>query len=280
MTERQPEEFITEREDGTILYCRKQGEGPGLLLIHGVACDSNYFEETAKFLEKKYTVITYDRRGYSRSRIKKFPGKAEEKSLFTLEIQAEDAASVIRAAGQDRVFVAGSSAGGVVAAELAAAHPELVKGMFLHEPFFQGIGAVRNDMENLAGKLQDAREADRIIRAMRAFIDSMGGVDRRGKSKSLEKQAQDLENLDIFINYEMDSFFQTDLSLLAETGVPVWIGAGEGSREGLFHRAACEAAREMDLPLVYVAGYHNMPVDLPREFAVAVSGVFDMMSGT
>ena len=52
----QPEEFAVEREDA-VLFGRKRGAGPGLLLIHGVACDSDYFEEAAKLLAKKFTVI-------------------------------------------------------------------------------------------------------------------------------------------------------------------------------------------------------------------------------
>ena len=280
MTERQPEVFVTEREDGTVLYCRRQGRGPGLLLIHGVACDSDYFEDTAGFLAGKYTVITYDRRGYSRSRVGEFSEKTGKSTLFSLRTQAEDAAAVIRAAGQRSVFAVGCSAGGAAAAELAALHPELVNGLFLHESFFRGVSAVKDEMESLYGKLRAAREENRVIRAMRAFIDSMGGADSRGKSKSLERQARDLENLNLFIHYEMESFFRSDLTLIKKLSMPVWIGVGECSREGLFHRAAREAAEKTGIPLIYVPGYHNLPADLPLEFAVAVSGVFDLMSGT
>lgn len=271
------EEFTTEREDGTVLYCRKQGEGPGLLLIHGVACDCDYFEAAAELLSGKFTVITYDRRGYSRSRIKEFTETAGGKDRFSLEIQGDDAAAVIRMSGQKSAFVVGSSAGGVISAVLADRHPELVQGLFLHEPFFQGAEGVREDMEQLAEKLRAARKAGRVIRAMQVFIDSMGGVDSRSSSRSLEKQVQDLKNLELFVNYEMESFFESDLMLLERLSAPVWIGVGEGSREGLFHRGAREAAGETGRPLVYVPGYHNFPSDLPLEFAVAVSGVYDMM---
>ena len=30
------------------LFCRREGSGPILLLIHGVACDSEFFRETSK----------------------------------------------------------------------------------------------------------------------------------------------------------------------------------------------------------------------------------------
>ena len=50
------------------LFCRREGSGPILLLIHGVACDSEFFRETSKLLAETFTVISYDRRGYSRQR--------------------------------------------------------------------------------------------------------------------------------------------------------------------------------------------------------------------
>ena len=275
----QPEEFAVEREDA-VLFGRKRGAGPGLLLIHGVACDSDYFEEAAKLLAKKFTVIPYDRRGCSRSRVNE---AAMENTAggnpFTLRIQAEDAAAVIRASGQQKVFVTGSSAGGVVASRLAALYPELVSGLFLHEPAFRGAEAVAAGMDTLVKKLREARDTGRMIRALWAFIESMGGVDERAESKSLQKQARDLENLKVFVQYEMESFFEADLNLLREISVPLWIGAGEGSREGLFHRTAAEIAGKLKLPLIFVPGYHNFPSDLPREFAVTVSGVYDMTVG-
>ena len=30
------------------LFCRREGSGPILLLIHGVACDSEFFRETSR----------------------------------------------------------------------------------------------------------------------------------------------------------------------------------------------------------------------------------------
>ena len=250
-TETQPEEFRVSAA-GAELFVRKQGRGPGLLLIHGVACDCDYFTETARCLKQQFTVLTYDRRGYSRSHLL-YTGNADGAEAAgyvpeqqTPRVQAEDAAAVIRASGLRNVFVAGSSAGGVVAAELALTHPELVTGLFLHEPFFCGTAEVEEEAGALAGKLQEAGKNGRVIRAMRAFIQCMGGVDQRAISKSLAQQARDLENLQFFLKYEMESFFAADIGRLRQIAVPAWIGVGEGTVE------RC------------VPGYHNFPSDLPR----------------
>ena len=43
-------------------------------------------------------------------------------------------------------------------------------------------------------------------------------------------------------------------------------------------RPAEEIAERLKLPLIFVPGCHNFPSDLPREFAVTVSGVITLMS--
>ena len=72
------------------LFCRREGSGPILLLIHGVACDSEFFRETSKLLAETFTVISYDRRGYSRSIA------AEGENDFSVWAHAEDAAEIVR----------------------------------------------------------------------------------------------------------------------------------------------------------------------------------------
>ena len=72
------------------LFCRREGSGPILLLIHGVACDSEFFRETSKLLAETFTVISYDRRGYSRSIA------AEGENDFSVWAHAKDAAEIIR----------------------------------------------------------------------------------------------------------------------------------------------------------------------------------------
>ena len=82
-------EYQVKTAHGT-LFCRREGSGPLLLLIHGVACDSEFFREASAILSKKFTVISYDRRGYSRS----IP--AEGETDFSVWAHADDATEIIR----------------------------------------------------------------------------------------------------------------------------------------------------------------------------------------
>ncbi len=55
-----------ETESGEIHY-EVRGQGPPLLMIHGSGLDAGGFSPVADILSDVYMVITYDRRGNSRS---------------------------------------------------------------------------------------------------------------------------------------------------------------------------------------------------------------------
>lgn len=66
--------------DGGIIHWQKQGNGPALVLIHGLLGNSNNFSELAKTLASRYTVYTIDRPGSGfSSRIKAHPPASNSK---------------------------------------------------------------------------------------------------------------------------------------------------------------------------------------------------------
>ena len=77
---------------GAELYYEVRGRGPAVLLIAGATGDAGHFEQAADVLASEHTVITYDRRGNSRSR---------PAGPTTLDQQADDAAALLRHVGAD-----------------------------------------------------------------------------------------------------------------------------------------------------------------------------------
>jgi pimeloyl-ACP methyl ester carboxylesterase len=114
--------------NGTTLYYETQGIGPSVLLIAGSTGDAGNFTRTAELLADEFTVVTYDRRGNSRS-----PRPSAWKATSVGE-QADDAAALIQALGLSPVMVFGASAGGPIALDLMIRHPDLVRGGILQEP--------------------------------------------------------------------------------------------------------------------------------------------------
>ena len=119
--------------NGTDLYCEIRGRGPAVLFICGATGDAGHFERVAEQLADEFTVITYDRRGNSRSPT---PVGWTQTSL---QEQANDAAGLVQALRVAPVGVFGTSSGGAIGLELLLRHPVVARGAVLHEPFLPAV---------------------------------------------------------------------------------------------------------------------------------------------
>jgi pimeloyl-ACP methyl ester carboxylesterase len=116
------------QSDEADLYFERRGDGPPLLLITGGGGDAGYYAPLAGILADEYTVLTYDRRGNSRSRLPRGP------VTVTISGQSTDAIAVLHANGFPRAHIFGNSGGATIALDLAAYHPQAVETVIAHEP--------------------------------------------------------------------------------------------------------------------------------------------------
>jgi Predicted hydrolases or acyltransferases (alpha/beta hydrolase superfamily) len=114
--------------NGANLYFERQGQGPPVLFIAGSTGDAGNFTRTANLLADEFTVVTYDRRGNSRS--PRPPGW----TTTSVSEQADDAAALIQALGLGPTVVFGASAGGLIALDLIIRHPQILSAGILQEP--------------------------------------------------------------------------------------------------------------------------------------------------
>jgi pimeloyl-ACP methyl ester carboxylesterase len=96
---------------------------PVVLLIHGLTDSVESFAGMVEELTPDYTVITYDRRGWGRSR--------DDVPATSLADHAQDALDTL--AGR-RATIVGHSYGGVVAMMAAVLRPDLVASLAIFEP--------------------------------------------------------------------------------------------------------------------------------------------------
>lgn len=109
--------------DAVSLPWQAEGQGPTVLLVHGTA--AALWGELPRRLAGFARAVTYDRRGF---------GRSSAPPATTLPVHADDAAALLRALGGGPAVLVGWSIGGVIALEVAARFPELVRALVLLEP--------------------------------------------------------------------------------------------------------------------------------------------------
>jgi 3-oxoadipate enol-lactonase len=143
------------------LSYERAGSGPSMLVIMGMSGTFDHWD--AGFLEdlrRDFDVIVYDHRGVGSS-------TRLGQGRLTIAQLAEDAAGLLAALQVDTAHVLGISMGGMVAQELALAHPERIDTLTLGCTYCGGEGsalAAEEVMRRLAeGMSSGVRE--RAIRA-------------------------------------------------------------------------------------------------------------------
>ncbi|MDT7586394.1 MAG: hypothetical protein QOE32_3944 [Pseudonocardiales bacterium] len=117
--------------NGKELAVEVDGEGPAVLLVHGLGGTSNFYQVQADALAERFRVIRVDSAGAGRSPVA---------DGISIESHADDLAAVLDALDVDSAAVVGHSMGTLVVRALAARHPGKVSALAL-------LGAVREPPE-------------------------------------------------------------------------------------------------------------------------------------
>jgi 3-oxoadipate enol-lactonase len=106
-----------------VLNWVKEGQGPTVVLSHGLGCTFAMWDEVVALLKSDFTLLRYDHRGHGKSDVPSGP--------YTIEMLADDAAALIAAQTSGPVHFVGLSMGGMTAQALAAHHPQAVKSIVI-----------------------------------------------------------------------------------------------------------------------------------------------------
>lgn len=113
----------TAKVNGINLAYNIKGNGPPLILIIGFASAQNLWYSTVRAFSKSYRVVTFDNRGFGKS--DKPPGP------YTTQMLASDTLGLMDYLGIEKAHILGGSLGGMVAQEIAIAHPERLDRLIL-----------------------------------------------------------------------------------------------------------------------------------------------------
>ncbi|WP_460062287.1 alpha/beta fold hydrolase [Streptomyces sp. YKOK-I1] len=249
--------------DGARLYHEVRGNGPALLMISGAGGDAGYYTAVAEDLADAFTVITYDRRGNSRS-------TGRSASAADLSQQAADARRLIESVAGGRALVFGNSAGAIIGLTLAALHPQVLAGLVAHEPPAVNVlpdgDPDRSFFDDMAGLYAEGGAAA----AGRRFAATTRGEGTYRWPEDLWKRF--LDNRDHLFGTEWPGFagFRPDAAALRAVPFPVVLGAGAADRGAYYARPSIEIARRIGVPWVEFPGMHMEFLRSPALFAGAL----------
>lgn len=252
---------------GAVLNYEITGQGPLLMLIPGANGEHHIYHDLAQQMASEYTMLTYDRRGFSQSSLTGVQDYAHR-----LQTDANDVQRLIFEVGQGQpAVVFGSSSGAIVALQTLLSHPEAVKTVIAHEP-----PAVKllSDSEQRLGSYRGMYETYRasgIIAAMEQFVQDVGTVDRMamGQATNPTRGPFAQANATYWFERELPIYPGTEFNVeaLSKLKDRLVLGGGQQSENNIGYQVAAALAERLGLPLAPFAGGHVGYAIHPQEFA-------------
>jgi pimeloyl-ACP methyl ester carboxylesterase len=265
-------EARTLKVPGATLYVEVQGSGPVLLCITGGPTDAGMFTDLAGRLADRYTVVTYDQRGHSRSTLDGEPGN------IPVALHADDAAAILEVAGDTPAHVYGNSGGGTIGLELVKRRQDLVGTLVAHEPPLMELLPDADHWRSTLEDISNTYRAEGVFSAMGKFG---AAVEEGGPKYSEEMQqtpptpeAQEMMgrmagNFDLFIAHELRPIgsYMPNFDGLRAVSTRIVSAVGEASGEQMARRAALALAERLDIAVTTLPGAHGGWGSDPQEFA-------------
>ena len=153
---------------GASLHYEVRGSGPVLLVIPGMPADAGFYAVLTRRLAASFTVVAYDPRGMSRSRL---DGPPEDQLV---PVHADDARRVLDAVGAGPAHVLGDSISGLVGLELAAGAPGQVRTLVAFEPPLTELLPDRERWRVFIEELHQTYRRDGLHPALQRFGEGVG----------------------------------------------------------------------------------------------------------
>lgn len=116
--------------DGIDISYLRAGDGPPLVMLHGIGGNATQFQHQLDGLANSWAIIAWDAPGYG--------GSGDPGDQWLMEDYAEALAGLLDALGLDRVRLLGQSWGGVLAQTFVGQYPERVRALVLSDTSMGG----------------------------------------------------------------------------------------------------------------------------------------------
>jgi len=241
-------------------------------MISGGGGDAGYYESVADLLADEFRVLTYDRRGNSRS-------TRREPQNFEVGQQARDSLAVLREAGEASALVVGNSGGAIIGLELARMAPNAVKGLVAHEPPTLPILSDRDRWQGLMADVYLTMFRSGPDQAMEKFLGSLEISHTVFTAFPPGIASRIPRNNEFFLRHELLPFsnYNPDVRAIREQGVRVVTAAGRLSSHLFYARTAPILAEQIGCEFVEFPGHHISFVDQADDWAARLREILHQM---
>jgi len=241
------------------LHVERAGTGPNVVLIHAGIADSRMWDPQWAGWQARFALTRLDLRGFGRS--------GRPTGSFS---HAGDVVAVLEEAGIDRAHVVGASFGGLVALDLAAAHPERVTGLVLADPPLPGT-PWSDEMRGFFAAEEEALEAGDLEAATDVNVEFW--LPSATETVRAAIREQQLNAFELQSGAQPDESLLTD-DLAAKLGsldVPTLVLTGEEDRADFRAIADRLAATLPNARRASISGAGHLPsVEQPASFDAIV----------
>ncbi|WP_078910637.1 alpha/beta fold hydrolase [Streptomyces sp. NRRL S-87] len=269
---------------GAELYYEVRGDGPLLLVAQSGEGGAGRSVDLVDRLVRDHTVVTYDRRGLSRSALE--PGRG-----VTMEQHADDVHRLLAALTDEPARMLGLSLGASIGLHLAVRHPEQLSVLVAHEPVSPRLLPVaeREAHERELVEIADLYRREGLGVALREVARVLGidpaSPDREPGLSPQPPMAERTADFDFFITRDFTAVVEDTLDTAALAGlreggpriVPV---TGRATPRTVFdYRCAEELAVLLGTDAVEFPGGHNGNLTHPAAYAARLREVLVATEG-
>lgn len=255
---------------GAQLFYEVSGFGPLLILIPGASGTGESFRPLTHHLISQYQVVTYNRRGFSKSHL-----DGPQDYHHRLATDADDVRRLIEHVSDQPAMVFGSSSGAIVALEVLARYPEQVQVVVAHEP--PAVQLLPDATKWLAffDGVYETSYKEGLPKAMQQFASGiLGSADVQVLEQVRREHANEetISNTRYWMEYELRQYprVELDLKALAEHTERITLAGGQESQDQMTYQPNRVLAAQLDKSVVALPGGHLGFLSFPAEFAQAL----------
>lgn len=251
---------------GAQLYYETRGSGPLLIMVPGATGDARTFTAVSEYLAEHYTVLTYDRRGFSRS-----PLDGPQDYDYRLATDADDVARLIEHLGGGAATVFGTSSGAVIALTVLTRHPSAIDALVAYEPASMTLLPDATSELKLIDQLYDLYRSRGVVPALQHFHErNLTPNDREFLASVAEPSMEHRHaNATYWFGRELRQYptAELDLDTLRTHADRIVLLVGDDSRGYPPYQVNVELGRKLGRPVTETPGGHTACGSNPAELS-------------